>query len=1139
MRYAAASVLCLGVCILQVRTPATLTQPTGGTPAAQRERAYRGNNVGVAHLEQFDYPGAEAAFREALKLHPGLALARLNLAIALFYGGRAADAATEAGAAAKALPDVPQTHYVLGLAARGEDNLDEAVAAFERVLKIDPEDAGAKIQLGQIRLQQRRYDDALRLFQEAVAAEPYNVTAAYSVALALTRSGKPEEGRAAMQRFETLRDSPYGFTYAQTYLAQGKHAEAIASTGAEPELVSQATPDVTFSDASAAMLPAAGSRTAAGAITLFDADSDGDLDLFVAGGPAQRLLRNQDGVLTDDSGRARVGTAASRGPSRAVAGDFDNDGRMDLFVAGAGAFQLLQQMPDTTFQDVTSKAGFPSPPDKGSLGAISAADVDHDGDLDLLIAATPAQLLRNNGNGTFAEIAAAAGLQGIGPATALAATDFDNRRDIDFLVLSPTGPVLYRNMRDGTFRDVSSEAGLQERGAHESALATGDVNKDGYVDFFFSRPDSGVLALSDGRLRFRATPAPEGSRGAHSARFIDYDNDGLLDLVTADPRRIRLFRNAGGTWSETTGHARLDAIQSAEGAFEGLAAGDLDGDGDTDLVLQTAAGPRVLRNDGGNRNASLRARLVARVSNRAGVGAKVEMRAGSLRQILETASSSPAVTPADLVFGLGSRTSADVLRVLWPSGILQAETELQPSAAGASSSGGTASVSKGSSGRRPPITITELDRKPSSCPYLFTWNGTRFEFVTDVMGGGEMGAWLQPSVWNSPDPDEYVRIRGDQLVATDGRYELRLTNELEEALFYDRVQLLAVDHPIGVELFPNEGLRSPPRPPFALTPVRGARPPARAVDHHGHDVLSELAALDRRYADDFALLPIRGYAEGHELIVDVGPVSGAPVLLLTGWTDYAFSNDNVAASQGRVAMQPPALQVKDMQGHWRTVIDEIGFPVGRPQTVAVDLAGKFLSSSREVRIVTNMRIYWDQVLVGERSALSSTAVARIDPATADLTWRGFSEEITPDGREPYGYDYQRVSKQSPWKVMAGRYTREGDVRELLRGLDDLFVISQPGDELALSFDAPPSPGRGRQRTFLLYVHGYSKEMNPRSAAPDTVAPLPFRAMSGYPYGPEERYPTSPRHRDYQERYNTRTVFRSIPSIDRVVRGDER
>ncbi len=220
-----------------------------------------------------------------------------------------------------------------------------------------------------------------------------------------------------------------------------------------------------------------------------------------------------------------------------------------------------------------------------------------------------------------------------------------------------------------------------------------------------------------------------------------------------------------------------------------LASGDLDGDGDTDLIFGTPGGGlRFARNDGGNANKSLRLILAAKVSNRSAVGAKVEIRAGSLAQKLETYSAFPAPAPSDIVFGLGKRTVVDAVRVLWPAGIVQAETEV--------------AVSK-------PLALTELDRKPSSCPYLYVWNGERFEFVTDFMGGGEMGHLDAPGVYNTPDPDEYVRIPGALLKERDGRYEIRVTNELEEAIFFDHFQLVAVAHPAGAEVYPNEGLTVP------------------------------------------------------------------------------------------------------------------------------------------------------------------------------------------------------------------------------------------------------------------------------------------------------------------------------------------
>jgi len=256
------------------------------------------------------------------------------------------------------------------------------------------------------------------------------------------------------------------------------------------------------------------------------------------------------------------------------------------------------------------------------------------------------------------------------------------------------------------------------------------------------------------------------------------------------------------------------------------------------------------------------------------------------------------------------------------------------------------------------------------------------------------------------------------------------------------------------------------------------------------------------------------------------------VLLLTGWTDYAWSSDNVAASQAGKVMKPPALQVKDQKGIWRTVIEDIGIPVGRPQTVTVDLTGKFLSLNREVRIVTNMRIYWDQILVDTSEGKSPVQITRLDPAQADLHWRGFSAEVTADGREPFGYDYRRVSFTSPWKVMTGRYTREGDVRELLLRSDDMFVVSRPGDEISLSFNALALPAlpAGWTRTFLLYADGFSKEMDINSASPDQLAPLPFHGMSRYPYSWTEHYPLTEARRRYIEKYNTRIVRSPVPKL---------
>lgn len=1146
------------------------TRPSEQNALATREEAYRANNLGVALLEQYKYKEASAAFRRALQSDEKLAIARVNLSLALYNERNLDEAAREARAAAALLPDAPQPHYLLGLIARAQNRVEEAIAAFRRVLAIDKNDVATNVNLGQLHLQQGKFEEALSFLRAATAAEPFHVTAVYNLALALLRSGQREEGQRVMKQFETLRQSGYGTTLGQNYLEQGRYAEALVSTGAEPELVDRATPDVQFTDATASLLPAAmravinpdttpspprafappiivsdpaeyakiqsaqGTRFSA---TPFDFDGDGDLDLFLTTDFNQQLLRNDGGRFVDVTDKSSLPpTKLDATNLGVVAGDYDNDGKPDLFVLRWKGNSLYHNDGDGKFSDVTTAAGIPDYPHL----AFSAAfvDVDHDGDLDIFIAGhvqwpkvadpnhpltypddylpAPNLLLRNNGNGRFTDITAAAQVGGgAGRGVAVVPTDYDNRRDVDLLVLHDgAAPVLFKNSRDGTFRDVAADVGLNAPGRYK-CVAAGDVNKDGFTDFFFGRAEAvGLFALSDGHGRFKTTPAPIGSEAATAAQFLDYDNDGLSDLMLVARGGLRAFRHLGDGWADVSDRAVAQALSAhlAPGRLppSRLAAGDFDGDGDTDLIMFSVPGAlKVARNDGGNRNRSLRVQLAGKVSNRGGVGAKVEVRAGSLWQKLETYAASPAPAPADIVFGLGQRAGADAVRVLWPAGIVQAETQIAAT-----------------------MTITELDRKPSSCPYLYTWNGERFEFVTDFMGGGEMGYWHAPGVYSDPDPVEYVRIRDDQLKPRAGRYEIRVTNELEEVLYVDRLQLIAVAHPADVEVFPNEGMTDPPRP-FKLWATRDARPPVSAMDDHGHDVWPRLVKLDRQYPDDFRLHHIRGYAEEHTLTLDLGePTNGRTLLLLTGWTDYAFSSDNVAAHQQGLSLTPPALQVKDGRGRWQTRIADIGIPVGRPQTMVVDLTGKFLSPSREARIVTNMRIYWDQIRVATMSVHRPSPMTRLDPLIAELRWRGFSAEVSPDGREPFSYDYDRVSFTSPWKVMPGRYTREGDVRELLLRTDDRFVISRPGDEIVLSFDATalPSLPSGWQHTFLLYADGFSKEMDINSASPDVVMPLPFHGMKQYPYSAPESYPMTRARRESIDRYNTRVVTVPVPPL---------
>ena len=1100
-----------------------------------REKAWQANNLGVAYLEQFNYGKAAEQFEAALAVDGTFVPARVNLAIAYLYTPDlpAAQAAATAAAAMPGAP--PHAQFVLGLVARSENREDEALAAFRAVLARDPDDVASLVNVGQLLLQRRQYAEAVPLFTRAVDLEPYNVSALYNLAVAQTRAGDRATGASTTAKFQILRETGYGTTYSNSYLEQGRYAEAILSTGAEPDVAPAAAPTLTYGTPAA--LP--GSRPAGGWTGLNAADLNGDgraeivvtapaaVEIFTAGAPLVR-------ARTD---AAPLALRAGLDPRGVVIGDVDNDGKPDLVVHGRGGLSVLRQKDALQFDDATAATTVTTALDVRTAALV---DLDHDGDADLVFggaardtgAAAPLAAWRNNGDGTFADISASA-LPSQAPlvATAIVPTDIDLRRDIDLLVLGADGRLrLWRNMRDATFREVSAAFGLDALPRVASA-ALGDFTKDGFPDLAVSVVDGdGVLAVGSANNRFTVRPLAALPRNAMAAQAADADNDGLLDVVLLTAAGPRVVRQQGaGAFEDVTQRVGLTPGSPVPPSQAARALVLVDADASRSLDIATLAGGAVAVASGSPQTRGLHVRLTGQVSNRSGIGAKVEMRAGSLWQKLETVAASPAAAPADLLFGLGTRPTVDVVRVLWPAGIVQAEPPA-PAAIEARD-----------------VEVVELDRKPSSCPYLYTWTGDRFEFVTDFLGGGETGYQAAPGVYSTPDPEEFVRIPGNRLKARDGRLELRVTNELEETLFLDHLSLVAVDHPAGADVFPREGLVSKPVHGLQLATVRDRRPAARVTDAAGRDAGQAAARVDRRYVDGLPLLPVRGYAKPHAVTIDLGaitPAKGA-ALLLTGWTDYAFSSDNVAASHAGHALTPPALQVKDAAGRWTTVLAEIGVPVGRPQTIVVDLTDRFLSSSREVRIQTSMRVYWDRIevasLAGDAAAPAAPVVTRLAAARADLRWRGFSAPLTPD--EPLAFDYTTVTPQSPWKQLPGRYTREGDVRELLQRVDDAFVVSRPGDEVAVAFEAaalPPLPA-GWTRTYLLHGDGFSKEMDINSASPDQAWPLPTHACgadctarrSGAEAGPNpaDAHPASPLDEPaWFTRYNTRVVGRQVPRL---------
>jgi hypothetical protein len=289
-----------------------------------------------------------------------------------------------------------------------------------------------------------------------------------------------------------------------------------------------------------------------------------------------------------------------------------------------------------------------------------------------------------------------------------------------------------------------------------------------------------------------------------------------------------------------------------------------------------------------------------------------------------------------------------------------------------------------------------------------------------------------------------------------------------------------------------------------------------------------LAARDRTYPNAYSRTTT-AVAEMHSLTLDFGAVAkdNRAILVLHGWVDWADGSTFLAAAQEGPGLVAPYLQVKDERGEWVTVIEDMGMPSGKPKAIVVDLTGKFRSAGREVRIVTNLCVYWDEIFLGETSAVPEHRLTALEVAASRLRFRGFSPSIIhPERKQPEEFLYPNPEPTSLWNPTPGEYTRYGDVTALVRGIDDRLVVMGSGDELQLEFQpgSLPTLPKGWRRDFLLHVDGWAKDRDANTADSQTVGPLPFHSMSGYPYpAGREQHPDP----ETQRQFNTRPALRLL------------
>jgi len=359
----------------------------------------------------------------------------------------------------------------------------------------------------------------------------------------------------------------------------------------------------------------------------------------------------------------------------------------------------------------------------------------------------------------------------------------------------------------------------------------------------------------------------------------------------------------------------------------------------------------------------------------------------------------------------------------------------------------------------------------------------------------------------------------------NGDISLRFMEPMEEVNYIDQLRMVAVDHPENVEVNPDE--RFLDDPPFASGRVvtsGNTRLPAGAWDGEDRDVLGQLSRRDHVFASGFSVLPYDGFANLHALTLDLGRIEpNAPLrLLMTGYVNYFSATSLYAAWQAGVREIPPYVEAELADGTWQRIPGDAGFPAGLERTIVVDLTGKLPPGTRRIRLMTNLQIYWDQVLI-DQSTGTETHTTEVPLAGATLHFRGYPKQIEGASPGDLDYNYNLVSLSGPFQRERGDYTHFGDVTPLLGDVDNRFVVFGSGEEIAAEFNArklPALPAHWK-RDYFFYANGFVKDMDWWDASPFTVAQMPFHGMSAYPYPAAERYPDDAASLGYRLNWNDR------------------
>jgi len=814
---------------------------------------------------------------------------------------------------------------------------------------------------------------------------------------------------------------------------------------------------------------------------------------------------------------ARAGIPAAGDPRFFLAPDLDGDCARDLVMNASDGLRVLRNRRNGTFEDLTEAAGFPS---RLAVGAAAAGDLDNDGHTDLVVGGPEGVRIflrvpseEEAVRWRFRDATAALGERAREPATAIALWDLDHDGDLDIFAGGARNRV-FRTVveqpdpatRELAFAEIAAQIGLEAPPARDALIL--DVDDDQDVDLLVASDTEGAWFANLRMLRFERKELPGGAPLAAG----DVDNDQLEEVLAGG----RLLQWDGSGW-RTIGERLALLDLDGDGVFDpepllGIeppgsvlraVGADLNRDGDTDLLLLTERGLDLYLSTPERPAAWLDVRPRGRGTNRAGIGVRVALYAGDLR-------AAATVRDGLLSFGLGRRTVIDALLFRWTNGVEQ----------------GVALPRMDDC-----LAVEEREGEVGSCPFVYAFDGTRWHFVADCHSGTPLGLPYADGKFLPPRSHETILVPGDLLRPVDGRLRIDVTEEFRELFYVDRVALRAIDRPREARAVLHEAFRMRPVPRFEVHCVENLRPPAAARDHRGRDLLARVSARDGRHAVPFEPLPpqYEGLAHPWWIELDFGPVDagGRIALVMDGWVEFPTASASIAASQSRsVAFRMPQLEALAPDGSWVVVEPDAGFPAGKSKSVWIDLSGRVPAPSLRLRLSSTQRLHWDAFLLATEPDAPCT-VTELPLLFAHHGFHGQGERVLdPEGELPVRYDHDRLVAFHRWdQLPAGMLTRYGDVAELLRAIDDRYPVLASGDKLELAFDAtklPPLP-EGWTRDYALSTEGWVKDADMNQAVRESVEPLPFHAMSAYPYAPPEAHPDPDFVREWFTRPSRRLV----------------